>query len=362
MYSTNDGYKTGCYNNNPSSGTCVPFIIEPNAQFTPGQVLSTSGTPLGVDQSAVVRIKKRQSLSFPLNAWVNVGWEVSISQSTVGYYPIANFSGTMQVAASSFQVGGEVADLSNSWVVPMGNGASPFASSASYQKDFTACTGMGANTATGCSSDFGAPSATVPSAYNANPNGSTLYFGDVGGVFWNQDYGTSFSAVGDWDAGFYKGECGSGWPVDGVSKFQSGPRAHAVHCSEHQAQATANQCYARLVQSSDNRGDTDNGWDWDPGSFKTECNAGEYVQGVAQDTGGAGVHSILCCPSNVRHLTCTTQTFYSADSSDYSGTDWDPAFFKGQCQPGEYVAGISTPASTSVGAAGAPHAILCCIQ
>jgi hypothetical protein len=361
IFSTNDGYKTGCYNNNSNTGTCVPFVVLPNAQFTPGQILTTTGTPTGSDQSARVQITMKQ-LFLPIfgGLWINVGWDITLAGSEVGYYPIANFSGTMKSSASTFQAGGEVDDQTNTWVVPMGNGASPLAGQASSHTFYSACTGMSKGTATNCSFDFSAPSSTVPSAYGLNPGALMFYYGDVSGIFWPQDYGDSFSPVGDWDPGYYKGQCGSGQPLDGLSKFPNSTTAHAVHCSETSASPGGNGCYRRLASNVDNRGDNDNGWDWDPGSAKTECNAGEYVEGVAQYTNGAGVHSVLCCPSNVRHAFCDAQIFYTQDSSAYPGTDWDPTYLKGQCPSGQYVAGISSPGAAWAGTQGAPHGILCC--
>jgi hypothetical protein len=104
----------------------------------------------------------------------------------------------------------------------------------------------------------------------------------------------------------------------------------------------------------------DNGWD--SGSYKTECNANEYVAGISQASGNGVLTSVLCCPSGVTHKKCDAQVFYGGDSAAYTAPDWDPGYYKGQCQPGQYVAGISTPAYTSIGTPGAAHAILCCAQ
>jgi len=67
-------------------------------------------------------------------------------------------------------------------------------------------------------------------------------------------------------------------------------------------------------------------------------------------------------PASVTHKSCKAQVFYNGDSPAYSGFDWDPGYYKGQCPPGQYVAGISTPAFASNGIVGAAHAILCCNQ
>jgi hypothetical protein len=64
----------------------------------------------------------------------------------------------------------------------------------------------------------------------------------------------------------------------------------------------------------------------------------------------------------VRHAACETQVFENGNSSGFSNADfdWDIGFYKGQCPNGQYAAGISTPAFTSVGLSGEVHALFCC--
>jgi hypothetical protein len=184
------------------------------------------------------------------------------------------------------------------------------------------------------------------------------------GVFWNQDYGypaVSPPRLGDWSPGNYKGECALGRPINGVSRAVNGVQSHAIECGPQTiaTDPTGAQCLVRLALNSDNRGTNDNGTDWDPGAYKTECAANEYVAGISQAANGQ-VRGILCCPGTVAHNNCDTQVFYNNDSPAFSGADWDPGYYKGQCPSGQYVAGISTPAFSSVGATGAAHAVLCC--
>lgn len=169
---------------------------------------------------------------------------------------------------------------------------------------------------------------------------------------------------GDWAYGDYKAECPLGAPVYGLSRIPGETWSNDLECGMTQPAYTtsASACYARPVYDYDDRGYTGDG-DWDPGSYKTECNRGEYVAGVSQASGNGVLTSILCCPSSVTHQSCDTQVFYSSDSPAMSlPPDWDPTHYKGQCPAGQYVAGISTPAYSQIGMTGAAHALLCCSQ
>jgi hypothetical protein len=169
-------------------------------------------------------------------------------------------------------------------------------------------------------------------------------------------------ALGDWAVGDYKGECALGQPIIGVSRIPGELWSEAVECGLSQStySNSGSGCNVRQVENQDNCGDTDNGTDWDPQTYKTECKANEYVAGVSQSSGNGTLTSILCCPASVRHNSCEAQVFYNRNSPAYTAPDWDVGFYKGQCPPGQYVSGISTPAFASVGLDGAAHAILCC--
>ena len=213
---------------------------------------------------------------------------------------------------------------------------------------------------------------TSTSVYGLLPSGSSTtftqsFFTSTVGVFRNGDFdypGTFPSSLGDWAFGDYKGQCGLGEPMTGVSRVPGQLWSEDVECGAPQASYSnsGGECYARAVKSQDNRGDMDNGTDWDPGSYKTECAANEYVAGVSQASGNGVLTSVLCCPASVTHKSCDSQVFYNGDSPAYALPDWDVGFYKGQCPAGQYVAGISTPAFSSIGTPGAAHAILCCTQ
>jgi hypothetical protein len=146
--------------------------------------------------------------------------------------------------------------------------------------------------------------------------------------------------------------------ITGVSRSTSSVWTHGIQCGQNLIANNESGCYERVVEQYDNRGDTDNGWDWDPANYKTECAANEFVQGVAQTQSGL-LAWILCCPGQVTHKNCSAQVFFNGNSLAFtsSSPDWDDFYYKGQCTGLQYVAGISTPDNASNGAA---HAILCC--
>ncbi len=232
------------------------------------------------------------------------------------------------------------------------------ATSFSSSYSFPSCA---ANTGTGESSDM----AYGPLIGKAGGTFTQSFFATTVGHFSNGDCGypgNGFPSK-DWAPGAYKGVCPLGQPMLGVSRVPGQMWSEAVECGMPGHAAYGNPgtaCYARAVRSYDNRGDADGGWDWDRGSYKTECAANEYVAGVSQASGNGVLTSVLCCPASVKHASCDAQVFYNGDSTAYSGPDWDVGHYKGQCPAGQYVAGISTPAYTSVGIPGAAHAILCC--
>ncbi|AGC42915.1 protease B [Myxococcus stipitatus DSM 14675] len=163
------------------------------------------------------------------------------------------------------------------------------------------------------------------------------------------------SATGDWAPGEYKAECASGEPVTGVSLNPSSRNTRVALCrTGGDPRYPHDGCYARNFSTVDNRGTSATG-DWDPGYYKGECGPNEFVAGVAQSTGHA-ITAVLCCPGSVTHTSCSALVFDGQDSRESSTTgDWDADNWKGECGPGRYAAGLSR--STS---GGAPHALLCC--
>jgi hypothetical protein len=237
----------------------------------------------------------------------------------------------------------------------------PFVTPANY--DFPSCVSRRAG-GTGEDSNmaYGTPTQELDGTW------TQTFWASTAGVFRNGDCGYPGnypSSLGDWAHGDYKDVCPLGAPMYGISRTPGQTWSDTVLCGTAREPAFKNPgtgCYARPVGSFggfDSRGDTSEG-DWDPGSYKTECADTEYVAGVSQSSSNGALTSVLCCPGKVTHQSCEAEFFYSSDSHDYAPPDWDFGHPKGECPVGQYVAGISTPAYSSIGITGAAHAILCC--
>jgi hypothetical protein len=357
IYATNDDYAaTGCYDNVPPTTAgkkCLTWVGAPSSPLAPGQKLSAG------DSSS--------DLAIAITTVLDPGWTVAYSVGggslyKLGYYPKADFSSTMQTAGDTFEVGGEVYDPTGGWAVAMGTGATPSAGhgQAAYVHDYLVGTvdGTTATVAIDGSSRVSYAMSTSPAGITGLAN--YFYYGFAPKLFWHQDYEEDWSPAGDWASGEYKANCQIGQAVTGISRYTGARQSHGVACNEDTYVLQSNTCYARTFDPGDSRGDTDSGWDWDPGYFKGECAAGEYVQGVAQTTDGT-MNDILCCPGALNHSHCGVQVFYSGNSSAYGvGPDWDFGYYKGHCPAGQYVAGVSAVANSSEGTVGAAHALLCC--
>jgi|GEM_PF-2804966 len=96
--------------------------------------------------------------------------------------------------------------------------------------------------------------------------------------------------AGDWDAGFYKGECGTNEFVSGISQTTGGT-IHALRCSSGLGASTS--CERRLVENG--AGYSAAYGDWDPNYFKADCPNNKVVVGVSQVVATGKVHAVLCC-------------------------------------------------------------------
>jgi hypothetical protein len=104
-------------------------------------------------------------------------------------------------------------------------------------------------------------------------------------------------------------------------------------------------CHDVAFAASDDRVTAATG-DWDPGFYKGECGTNEYVAGVSQSTTGAIQSVLCCADSSDLHLSCKAEVFAGADARESTTTgDWDYSYNKGECGDGRYVAGVSHDAS-----------------
>ena len=131
-FATNDGYLSGCWNND-ATGSCLPWVAHPGALVTPGMTLP-SGVVGGAQVDMQVNVSYVSGSGWCLSVWNILS---PPGGSAVGCWPSSDFTGTMQTAATYFQVGGEVyGDLG----VPMGSGSLPNAGfgRAAFHHDYTA--------------------------------------------------------------------------------------------------------------------------------------------------------------------------------------------------------------------------------
>ena len=165
----------------------------------------------------------------------------------------------------------------------------------------------------------------------------------------------------DWSNGQTKADCSVDQAATGLSMSKTGKRyAHELLCREESSEKYAHPpavatCRKVVFNVADNRPATATD-DWDPGYLKGECAEGEFVAAISQTVNQALV-AIACCPGDVARSRCNALVFDSADArEDPAAPDWDTSdFYKGECGPGRYMAGVSMMPITGI-----PHAILCC--
>lgn len=116
VFSTTDGYQTtGCYNNWPGTGNCVPWV-QSSSRYAPGMILPASVVNGAAHELEVLTININ-------NWWIQI--TVDGVREYMGYYPASAFHGSMQTYADNFEVGGEVYDATGKFNVPMGSGYWP---------------------------------------------------------------------------------------------------------------------------------------------------------------------------------------------------------------------------------------------
>ncbi len=204
--------------------------------------------------------------------------------------------------------------------------------------------------------------ACVAAPADPRPDGSTaLLFKDTSAA---RVFRAEFPS-GDWDYCHGKADCANGEAVNGLSLDLASGQGRRGLCRPHDGRFAG---AARAVLTIDGRRDLRRAQrvpDWDPGYFKLECGANEYVAGVAENalpcSGTNAFHAILCAsasglPGTGLGTACRNRYLVGRDDRPLSQTDdWDEGAFKAECATDEYVAGVSLHTAT-----GAPHAILCC--
>ncbi|EPG75978.1 glycoside hydrolase, family 5 [Leptospira fainei serovar Hurstbridge str. BUT 6] len=150
--------------------------------------------------------------------------------------------------------------------------------------------------------DNGANKGNCPDGYRLNglsQDQRALCTDIAYGVLWNSNRNYNVQAVnetttryhgtGDWAGGFTKYECPQNFYVSGFSKRWWG--TSGILCAQGN-RSLGNSCRTVWFDRGDNR-TSSRGGDWASGSYKGQCDDGEYVGGIAQRNGSAS--ALLCC-------------------------------------------------------------------
>jgi hypothetical protein len=165
-------------------------------------------------------------------------------------------------------------------------------------------------------------------------------------------------------------------PGPGVFEF-----THKLACGGSAPGVNVASGYAlRFVQSDDRRSPTV-GFDWAPGLYKGECDAGSAITGVASDhyahrgdacffssndndyaygLVGARCSALTSPPGTyASFINCAVMNFTNNSAQETSSSgDWDFGFLKGECGDGRYIKGIAHGGFGN--GAGRATRILCC--
>jgi Neprosin len=210
IFSTVDGYATGCYNAmpNPQDGdlTCDDqWVTAPGAAMMPGMALTPS-----IHGGTQVELTVEVSFASP-SFGSGPGWVVNAGLHSgapaIGYFPATGFnvnSGAMTTSASTFQVGGEIDDATGNMIVPIGSGSLATAGfgNAAYIIDFAASDGVLSNnfTVNGAIVPAGAPAnLAISTTTPAKPGGgwqNYFYYGESASGFFETDNIATSSRVG----------------------------------------------------------------------------------------------------------------------------------------------------------------------
>jgi hypothetical protein len=158
-------------------------------------------------------------------------------------------------------------------------------------------------------------------------------------------------STGDWDPGAYKAACPDGLRLAGLS--HTGGRGL---CTDAGAPDLSSSDGAPAVVKDERY--VPAGGDWASGYTKFQCPAGDFLLGYSER--GARVSAALCVPARgALSGTGRTVWFDRSDNrpADAPGADFAHGAYKGQCDTGEYAAGIAF--TTRLGSSPGPAALLC---
>jgi hypothetical protein len=162
-------------------------------------------------------------------------------------------------------------------------------------------------------------------------------------------------AATDWSQGNYKGDCGVGWAVTGLSGANTtAGSAHALRCKNLGVPFNGEQAGAVLaVSPTTSTSRATHAGDWAPGFAKTECGFDEYVSGISQGATDHTLASVRCAQAATKKTGCSARSIPDEERGEASG-EWDLGYHKGECAVDQVVVGVSVTAE------GNPKSILCC--
>jgi hypothetical protein len=170
---------------------------------------------------------------------------------------------------------------------------------------------------------------------------------------------------GEWDHCRGKADCARGEAISGLSLDLDTRQARRALCRAQDARFGGGPHAVLSVDAGGDQRRARRVPDWDPGYFKLECGANEYVVGVSENAlscaGNNAFHAVMCAaasglPSAGLGTACHNRLLIASDDRPPGYTDdWDEGAFKVECAQDEFAAGVSVHPGT-----GAPHAILCC--
>jgi hypothetical protein len=178
------------------------------------------------------------------------------------------------------------------------------------------------------------------------------------GIFQGQNFN---EPPNDWDYSFYKGTCSSSFGVTGISINTSNGQEHAIFCRSNGGFGSGtyygSQAHVVALTGVDERWmsrSVNGNSDWDHGYLKHECDHNQYVSGLS--TYGP-FHAIRCSyDSGFGDANCSARVVNAGeDRGSPDAGDWDKYYWKTDCAPNEYMAGVSADKNTYL-----VHAILCC--
>lgn len=192
------------------------------------------------------------------------------------------------------------------------------------------------------------------------PQSRRVDYGVFLGKNWSGTGNPADPAV-DWDVNTYKGTCPAGWGQLGLSdSTAAGGPANAILCRQVDPVTFPGTATTTLALPGEQRAAMRNvggTTDWASGYWKMECGLNAYVSGSSMSITNQ-FHGIRCAESaSILNDTGCVARVFDTDNSDAApdDTDWDGGFYKGECAPNEYMAGISADTATR-----RPHSILCC--